>query len=101
VEAAEEVVAVLHCQHRIVEPDLGNPRYGAEEQIFDAWLSGGGERDAFAFAAQSRCQPENVNLFEGSGRSPGDLLFAVWIRVRSRAYCIESSQWKLSGPRAV
>ena len=61
----QEVVAVLIGEHGIVQMNFGEPGNGAQNDIFDAGLRGGGDRDGVSVAAQSGGDPEDVNFGDG------------------------------------
>ena len=60
-----EIIADLIGQHRIVQVHLGKPRDGAQNDIFNTGLHGGGHRDRIAVAPRARRHPDDVYLFHG------------------------------------
>ena len=66
VEALQKFVAVFVGQKEIVKVDLGNPRQVAENQVFDAGLRRGRDRDGVAVTTQSGVDPEDVDFFDRS-----------------------------------
>ena len=61
-ERFEEVVAVLVGEHGVVQVHLGQAGDGAEDDVLDARLGGGGDGDRVAVAAQAGGDPEDVDL---------------------------------------
>ena len=59
-----EVVADFISQHGIVQMNLGQAGNRAQQNVFDAGLGGGGDRDRIAVAAQARGDPQDVDLFD-------------------------------------
>ena len=60
-----ELVAVLVGEHGVVQVDLGQPGNRPQDDVFDAGLRGGGDRDRVAVAAQPGRDPEDVHLLDG------------------------------------
>ena len=58
----EELVAVLVGEHGVVQVDLRQPGNGAQDDVLDARLRGGGDRHRVAVAAQAGRDPEDVDL---------------------------------------
>ncbi len=48
-----------------MQVDLGQPGDGPQDDVLDARLGGGGDRDRIAVAAQPGRDPEDVNLLDG------------------------------------
>ena len=53
----QKVVAVLIGEHGIVQMDFGKARNRAQDNVFDAGLSGRGDRDGISVAAQTGGDP--------------------------------------------
>src|SRR5271167_4292778 len=66
-KGAQEIVAVLIGEERIVQSHFWNPRKGSENQIFDAGLRRCGHRDGVAIAAEPGCDPEHIHLRDRGG----------------------------------
>ena len=62
-----EIVAVFIGQHGIVQVDFGEPRDGSQNNVFDAGLGGGGDRNGIAVAAQAGGDPKDMNFGTGDG----------------------------------
>ena len=63
----QEVVAVLVGEDRIVQMDLRQAGDCAQQNVFDAGLSGRGNGDRVSITAQAGRDPENVDLGDGDG----------------------------------
>ena len=64
VKVLHEVVAHFIGQHRIVQVNFRKSGNGAQKNVFDARLFGGGDGDGIAIATQAGSQPDDVNIFD-------------------------------------
>jgi hypothetical protein len=56
-EVLHEIVADFVGKYRVVQVHLRESRDSSHDNFLDAWLTGGGDRDGIAIAAQTGCDP--------------------------------------------
>src|ERR1700683_4425832 len=61
----QEIVAIFIGEYRVVQMDARQSGDRAQQNVLDAWLRGGSNRNRIAVAAKAGGDPENVNVRDG------------------------------------